>query len=69
MVSRSDDELTKKIFYAQKVYLIKGDWVTFVMNDLKTVNINLDEDKIGKTNNYVFMKFVRKMSKMKLSLN
>ena len=34
------------------------------MDDLNTININLDEDKKGKTNKYVFKKLVRKYVKV-----
>ena len=60
LLSRSDSELTKKIYHAQKCNPIKGDWVTIVMEDLETVNINLDEDEIGKTKKSIFKKLVRK---------
>ena len=51
---RSDQELTKKIYHAQKRDPIKGDWVTIVKEDLNTVNINMDEEEISKTKKLVF---------------
>ena len=59
MLVRSDQELTKKIYHAQKRDPIKGDWVTIVQEDLNTVKINMDENQFSKS-------LLENMSKMQL---
>ena len=57
---RSDSELTKRIYNAQKRDPIKGDWVTLVQEDLKTMKIYLNEEEINKTKKSVFKNMVKK---------
>ena len=49
ILGRSDLELTRKIYNAQKQDPIKGDWVTLVKEDLKLVNIHLSDKEISET--------------------
>ena len=42
----SDNEITKKIYMAQKEDTTNGDFYELVKNDMETLEINVGEDKI-----------------------
>ena len=63
ILNRNDTELTKKIYNAQKLDPVKGDWVTLVKEDLETIEIHLSEEEIVKTKKTHFKKLVRKYVK------
>ena len=46
ILNRSEVELTRKIYNAQKVNPTTGDWYTMVNQDFNTINEVIDEDKI-----------------------
>ena len=47
ILGNSDLELTRKIYKAQKQDPINGDWITLVKEDLKLVNIHLNDKEIS----------------------
>ena len=59
ILNRSDDELIKRFYLAQKSNPSKNDWTETVKNDLKELNIDMQEEKIQKMKKYNFKKVVK----------
>ena len=48
ILSRGDNEITKKIYFAQKNDPIKGDWALQIKEDILKIKLNMDENDICK---------------------
>ena len=59
ILTRSDEELIKRVYKAQKEDPSPGDFVELIKKDLETIDINLDEESISKTNRDAFKKHSR----------
>ena len=46
ILTRSDDETIKKIYYKQKENYVRGDWYELLLNDFKFINKSINEDEI-----------------------
>ena len=55
--SMGDNELTKKIYFAQKKP-IKGDWLHKIKEDLSKVNINMVESEIANIKKSIFKNLI-----------
>ena len=60
LLNRSDNELTKKIYMAQKKLPIKGDWAQKVWEDMEKVQLGIEENDIMKIKKSAFKNLVRK---------
>ena len=45
ILKRHDQELTKKTFMAMKQHPLKDDWIELLVEDLKKVNLSLDDEE------------------------
>ena len=63
ILNRSDEELTKQIYTAQKLDPIKGDWAQNVGEDMKKVDLNMEEGQIMKMKKSAFKNIVRRKVK------
>ena len=62
-MNRSDEELTKQIYTAQKIEPIKGDWAQNVCDDIQKVDLDMDEGQIVKMKRSAFKNIVRRKVK------
>ena len=60
VLSRSDNEMTKRIYIAQKNYPIKGDWVNQVEEDLVKMGIKMDDLEISLMKKSLFKSMVKR---------
>ena len=54
ILNRSDDELTKQIYDAQKIYPTKGDWAQNAGEDMKKGMLDMEESHIVKMKKICF---------------
>ena len=59
ILSRTNEEVIRKVYIAMKENPIKGDWYFKVANDFKQVNIEMNEDTIINTDMVTFKKLVK----------
>ena len=59
VLSRSDNEMTKKIYIGQRNLPIKGDWVNQVEEDLEKIGIKMDDLEISLMKKSLFKIMVR----------
>ena len=59
ILRRPKEELIRKFYDAQKAKLSKGDWVKTALENIKELNLNLDEEKISQMSKYKFKKIVK----------
>ena len=60
ILKRPKEELIKKFYEAQKCKLSKGDWVQTVNENLKDLEIKLDEKEISQMSKQKFKTAVKK---------
>ena len=58
ILQKSDDELVRKVYNAQKLLSVKDDWIHHIEDDLDVLGIPFDEEKIRKTKKFSFKKLV-----------
>ena len=46
LLKRDDNEITKKVYEAQKKNTVKGDWVDMVRTDFTNIEMELNEEAI-----------------------
>ena len=59
IIKRSNNELTKQVYEAQKLKTTKGDWVELVQKDFELIGEPFDEEKFTKMSKYQCKKFVK----------
>ena len=59
---RQDNEIIKKVYKAQRKNPSKGDWVTLVEMDLKSLNIEFNEEVIENMSSDQFSSLIKKKS-------
>ena len=60
ILEKSDTELVKQVYNAQKLQPVKNDWYLQIQQDLKDLNINLSEDDIKSLKRERFKTLVKK---------
>ena len=60
LLNRSEDELIRKFYMAQKTKSSKGDWVKLVEENLRELDITLSNEEISKLSKPKFSKIVQK---------
>ena len=60
LLTRKESELISKVFFAQKRKPIGGDWVKLVEDDMKLLDIKLNDNEIKKMKKENFKVFVKK---------
>ena len=65
IIHKTESELVKKVFYSQKSFAVKNDWVLQIQNDLSDCDISLTENEILKMRRTSYKKLVTE--KIKLS--
>ena len=63
ILNLKENDLLHKVFKAQLNNQVKGDWVLQVIEDLKTLNISSNFDKIKKKKKYSFKNMVKDKAK------
>ena len=58
ILQKSDQELARKVYDAQKQFRVKDDWIEDIEQDLDEFGIEFDEEKISKMKNENFKKIV-----------
>ena len=75
ILKRDNEELTKKIYNAQKANPIKGDWILMVKKDFKEIGLIFNEEEIIKESKFQFKERIKKslrahmFSKLKVEQN
>ena len=62
---RTDNEIIKKVYMAQRKSPCKGDWVNLVEEDLKSINIDFNEETIANMTSEHFIAMVKKRVRYK----
>ena len=65
ILNKSEDELVRRVFDAQKTFKTKDSWVAQVEEDLEFCNIELQEEEIKLMSNYKMKKLVSKQIRIK----
>ena len=65
LLNKSDNELAKVFFEAQKKFTVKDDWVLEIKENLEFCDINLTEEEIKKLPKRKFKKLVNKQIKLR----
>ena len=60
ILKRHPEELVSEVYNVQKNYPIKGDFYDLVMQDLKSIDLNITEDKIIQMKKEKFKSIVKK---------
>ena len=58
VLAKSDNELVKKVYNAQKAFPVKNDWIHLIKEDLDICEIELSENEISKMKQITFKKLV-----------
>ena len=58
LLQKSEDELARKVYNAQKEFRVKDDWIFDLEKDLDDFGIEFDEEKISKMKKETFKKLV-----------
>ena len=58
VLAKSDNELVKKIYNAQKAFPVKNDWIYLIKEDLDICEIELSENEISNMKQAAFKKLV-----------
>ena len=75
ILKRDNEELTKKIYNAQKANPIKGDWILMVKKDFEEIGLIFNEEEIIKESKFQFKERIKKslrahmFSKLKVEQN
>ena len=68
ILTKSDEELVKKVFKAQKSFPVKNDWIFQIKDDLEICKIELSENEIANMKQITFKKLVnQKIQELSLS--
>ena len=59
ILHKNESELVKKVFYSQKKFAVKNDWVLQVQCDLNECKIDLSETEIFEMSKYSFKKLIK----------
>jgi hypothetical protein len=59
ILDRPDNELILKVYHAQKLNSVKGDFVNLIENDFKNIGCDLDETLVINTPRVQFKKFIK----------
>jgi hypothetical protein len=59
IIDRNDNELIKKVYYAQKENPSKGDFVTLVKKDLESIGMTLEDESFARTNKTTIKKEIK----------
>ena len=58
LLQKSEDELARKVYNAQKQFRVKDDWIYDIEKDLADFGIDFDEEKISSMKKHTFKKLV-----------
>ena len=61
ILKRGDNEITKKIYFAQKNDPIKGDWVEHIQEGIIKYRLGMDENDICRMKKSTFKILIKKM--------
>ena len=61
LLQRNDEELTKRIYIAQKKNPLKGDWIELIQKDLEDLGIPFDEEVIKNYTKCEFKSTIRRL--------
>ena len=59
ILHKNESELVKKVFYSQKKFAVKNDWVLQIQCDLNECKIDLTETEIFEMSKYSFKKLIK----------
>ena len=65
ILQKSQSELVKQVYQAQRMFPFKKSWASIVWNDMKNCNINLTEEEISKMKKGKFKTLVKKRIRLK----
>ena len=68
-MTRSEDELTRRIYNSQKSNPVKGDWIQYLKEDFELIGEEINEKIAQETSKYEYKKIIKEKIRQKVFHN